>query len=145
MIEPTIDNGVWGEVDNITKRPASSIATREIPTSPGIYVWFYRGEPVYVGQALGKQGLRGRLRSHLAKGPDLSRSTLRASVAVAQLGIDRATARRRPTVMESHDIEAVNSWLGACDLGWIECPTASEAHAKEVALRSDWLPPLNRI
>lgn len=66
-------------------------------------------------------------------------------MAVAQLGVDRTTARRRPTVMTAEDTAIVNAWLRECELGWIECQTAVETHALESALRSEWLPPLNRI
>ncbi len=137
--------GSWAKLNGIKMTPVSSVMARDIPISPGIYIWAYRGELVYVGEAKGAQGLRGRLRSHLAIGPDLSRSTLRASVAVAQLGIDRATARSRPTLMGNSDVAIVNAWLRECELGWVECDSAVEAHAMEVALRSEWLPPLNRI
>ncbi|TFB71884.1 GIY-YIG nuclease family protein [Cryobacterium glaciale] len=108
-----------------------------------MYIWFRDGEPVYVGEAKGVQGLRGRLRAHLAIGTDLSRSTLRASVAVAQLGVTRAYARQRPSVMTDAEITLVNEWLTACELGWRECATGPAAHDLEVKLRSEWTPPLN--
>jgi hypothetical protein len=114
-----------------------------IPKSQGVYIWFRDGEPVYVGEALGAKGLRDRLRAHLATGIDLSHSTLRASVAVEQLGVERSVARRRPSVMTPEQVSVVNEWLVSCELGWTECASAREAHELEVALRSDWLPPLN--
>lgn len=132
-------------VTDIARRNSRSWSRREIPTVPGVYVWFHDDQPVYVGEAKGKAGLRGRLSAHLAKRNDLSRSTLRASVAVAQLGVDRATARSRPSVMTEEQIEAVNAWLSTCDLGWIECGSGVEAHELEALLRAAWLPPLNRI
>ncbi|TFD86119.1 GIY-YIG nuclease family protein [Cryobacterium serini] len=106
-----------------------------------MYIWFRDGEPVYVGEAKGVKGLRGRLRAHLAVSTDLSRSTLRASVAVAQLGVTRAYARRRPSIMTDAEIKHVNEWLTGCELGWQGCATAIAAHELEVRLRSEWTPP----
>jgi len=79
----------------------------------------------------------------LATGIDLSRSTLRASVAVAELGVTRAHARRRPSVMTIAEIARVNEWLAGCELGWHECSSPVTAHELEVSLRSEWTPPLN--
>lgn len=117
----------------------------KIPTTPGVYIWFRFGHPIYVGEALGTQGLRGRLKAHFGKGRDLSRSTLRASVAAKQLGIERSVARLRPSVMSLEQVAVVNQWLGECEVGWVEIPDAEEAHAVEIDLREEWLPPLNRV
>ncbi|WP_411910658.1 GIY-YIG nuclease family protein [Actinotalea sp. M2MS4P-6] len=135
----------WDEVRAITRRPVEGLSARDIPNAPGVYVWFREGEPVYVGEARGAGGLRGRLRAHLATGVDLSRSTLRASVAVKELGISRAHARSRPSHVTPDQVEAVNRWLRSCDLGWVTCDTADGAHELEARLRAEWLPPLNRL
>jgi len=135
----------WAEARAVLRRSVAALRSEDIPTSPGVYIWFRGGEPVYVGEARGAKGLRRRLAAHRATGRDLSRSTLRASVAVAELGVDRAAARRRPSVMSADEVAIVNSWLAGCDLGWIECSSPGAAHALETALREEWLPPLNRI
>lgn len=70
-----------------------------VPSDPGVYIWFRQGDFIYVGEALGAEGLRGRLRAHFSKGLDLSLSTLSASIAVKLPGVERAVARKRPTVM----------------------------------------------
>ena len=133
----------WSQAVAVGKHRPRSLRPRDIPTSPGVYIWFRDCEPVYVGEAKGVQGLQGRLRAHLAIGTDLSRSTLRASVAVAQLGVTRAYARQRPSVMTDAEITLVNAWLTTCELGWQECATGPAAHELEVRLRSEWTPPLN--
>lgn len=117
----------------------------KIPTDPGIYLWFRDGHPIYVGEGLGAKGLRGRLSAHFAQGPDLSRSTLRASIAVAQLGITRSIARQRPSCMKADQIAAINEWLSRCELAWIAFDDPEEAHALEIRLRGEWLPPLNLV
>lgn len=117
----------------------------DVPTAPGVYVWFSEREPVYVGEAKGSQGLRGRLGAHLRTGVDLSRSTLRASVAVDLLGVPRSTARRRPSVLTPEEVAVVSQWLRACDISWVVCEDAEAAHALESTLRMEWLPRLNRI
>lgn len=116
-----------------------------VPVEPGIYIWFREGDPIYIGEARGAFGLRGRVRAHFSKGRDLSRSTLRASVAVLLFGVERSVARQRPSVMDPGQIAVVNQWLAACELGWIVCDTPEVAHASERRLRDEWLPPLNRI
>lgn len=135
----------WRRALSIAKPRPLPIRRAGVPTKPGVYIWFRDGHPNYVGEALGAKGLRGRLRTHFAKGSDLSRSTLRATVAAAQLGIDRSVARQRPSIMNVEHITVVNQWLAACELGWIECDSPEEAHAWELSLRDEWLPPLNLV
>jgi hypothetical protein len=133
----------WGRTIGVIRRNPRSLKRTDIPKVQGVYIWFRDGEPVYVGEALGKNGLYDRLGAHLATNNDLSHSTLRASVAVAQLGVERSMARRRPSVMNNEQVSVVNEWLGGCELGWVECDDARQAHALEVALRGEWLPSLN--
>jgi hypothetical protein len=135
----------WQRALSATRHSASSLERQSIPASPGVYIWFQGNGPVYIGEAKGKQGLRQRLGAHLATTVDLSRSTLRASVAVAQLGLSRKVARQRPTVVTESQVALVNEWLASCEIGWIECESAASAHTLESLLRAEWLPPLNRI
>jgi len=135
----------WHQVLMHPRRPVASLALTDVPPLPGVYVWFREGEPVYVGEAKGRQGLRGRVRAHLRTGVDLSRSTLRASVAVHLHGIPRSTARSRPSVMTPENVALVNQWLRACEIAWVVCEDAPAAHELEGALRTEWLPPLNRM
>ncbi|GAB5080389.1 GIY-YIG nuclease family protein [Arthrobacter sp. AD-310] len=121
------------------------IPPREVPAEPGVYVWFREGQPVYVGKASGSYGLRGRLKSHFDQGTDFSRSTFRANIAAAQLRIPRSVVRQRPSVMTQAQAVAVNDWLAGCEVGWIVCASAGEAHSLEDALRAEWLPPLNLV
>lgn len=137
------DGKCWKVALSIAKPRPLPLPGGGVPTDPGVYIWFRGGRPVYVGEAIGAKGLRGRLRAHFAKGPDLSRSTLRASVAVAQLGVDRSVARQRPTVMKVEQVAVINQWLASCELGWIKCDSIKEAHDWELNLRDEWLPPLN--
>lgn len=140
-----VDGIRWQQARSISRRSPRSIGRGGIPTDPGVYIWFKNGEPVYVGEGRGQEGLRGRIRFHRATGVDLSRSTLRASVAVDLLGVERAYARQRPSVMTEEQIYKVNEWLAGCEIGWIVCSSEKEAHSLEVSLRDEWLPPLNRV
>jgi hypothetical protein len=124
---------------------SSLLESKSIPTSSGVYIWLRDGEPIYIGEAKGKRGLRQRLGNHRSKRADFSSSTLRASVAVAQLGMTRHHARQRPSLITGADAEVVTRWLSECEVAWIECASAGEAHALEAALRTEWLPPLNRM
>lgn len=89
--------------------------------------------------------LQSRLSAHFATVPDLSRSTLRRTVALEQLGIPRAVWLLRPTVLTQNQADVVTDWLRGCGLAWIECTSGEEAHTLETSLRASWLPPLNRI
>lgn len=133
----------WQEIRRVARVPASALSPRDIPTSPGVCVWFHGDEPVYIGEAGGEFGLRQRLMDHLATGSDLSRSTLRATIAVVELGVDRSTARARPSVLTADQIAAVNAWLSSCEVGWIECSTSSDAHAMKRTLLNSWRPRFN--
>jgi len=142
---PTMRGAAWQQVLMHPRRPAANLALTDVSTLPGVYVWFRDSEPVYVGEAKGTQGLRSRLGAHLRTSVDLSRSTLRASVAVHLLGVPRSTARRRPSVMTPEQVASVNQWLRACELAWVVCDDAAAAHQLEGALRTEWLPPLNQM
>lgn len=83
----------WDDLHRLPRRRAGDRPVRDIPTQPGVHVWFRDDVAVYLGVARGGTGRRGRLRAHLAHTVDLSCSTLRASVAVAELDVDRSTAR----------------------------------------------------
>ena len=135
----------WKFVLSQVKPRPLPVARAEIPTDPGIYIWFRDDQPIYVGEGLGAKGLRRRLSSHFSKSADLSRSTLRASVAVVQLGIDRSVARQRPSLVNADQVAAINHWLASCELGWLAFEDPDEAHALEVRLRDEWLPPLNLV
>ncbi|WP_368855332.1 GIY-YIG nuclease family protein [Tersicoccus solisilvae] len=100
------------------------------------------GECVYVGRAT---SLRTRLSSHRSGSRDLSRSTLRASVAAQELGVPRGAARQRPSVMTAEQIAAVTAWFSAASVTWIECMTQVEAKALEDRLLGSQRPPLNLV
>lgn len=105
-----------------------------------MYAWFQHGECVYVGKA---KNLRKRLSTHRSVSRDLSRSTLRATVAVMELGITRAVARSRPTVITPEQVTVVNDWFSTADVAWRESETQIEADALERLLLSCWTPALN--
>ena len=91
----------WAALLSAPRLTAATLSSGEIPRSPGVYAWLQDGECVYVGKA---SNLRTRLSTHLSTSLDLSRSTLRASVAVKTLGVTRKHTRSRPTVMTPEQI-----------------------------------------
>ena len=94
----------WSIVLGLSRTPRQVPKPSVVPLSVGVYVWFHEDAPVYIGEAEGSSGLRGRLSTHFNNSPDMSRSTLRASVAVAQLGLDRKIARSRPSHTQEQPI-----------------------------------------
>jgi hypothetical protein len=135
----------WEDALSRVKPRELPVPSREVPVAPGVYIWFREGQPIYVGKALGADGLRGRLKAHFALGTDFSRSTFRASIAAAQLGLPRSVVRQRPSVITPDQTAVANQWLAQCEVGWIVCASTREAENLENALRAEWLPPLNLV
>lgn len=133
----------WARLMGQRSWDVEELAVLDIPTSPGVHVWSHDDEPVFVGVAFGAKGLRGRIRDHLATGPDLSRSTFRASVAAELLRIDRETARSRPPTLRPVQLSVVNEWVRECEIRWVECAAPAEAQSLKFRLREAWLPRLN--
>jgi hypothetical protein len=134
----------WDEILSVEFLDPRAMRPEDVPTLKGIYVWIRDGSPVYAGRAKGIDGLRGRLKAHLALGRDLSRSTFRSWVAVSILGLPRSETRRRPSVMTDSQVRQVNDWISACRVGWITRATAGEVVEFEKQLLQAWKPPLNR-
>lgn len=143
MTDPPSELGAeWKDLLGKPRHRNAELTRGEIPREPGVYGWFRDGQCVYVGKA---SNLRQRLSSHRATKPDLSRSTLRASVAVELLGVTRAVARSRPSGMTADQIVIVNTWFQQVEVAWVECATVGEAASLEHRLRREWLPSLNRM
>jgi hypothetical protein len=64
---------------------------------------------------------------------------------VELLGVTRAVARSRPSVMTADQIVIVNTWFQQVEVAWVECATVGEAASLEYRLRREWLPSLNRM
>jgi hypothetical protein len=131
---------MWAELRRLPRHEAGSLGRRQIPESAGIYVWFKDSEAVYLGKA---SSLRKRLGTHLGRSSDLSRSTLRRTVALRERGVPRAVSAKRPSVLLEADVEAVNAWIRSCEVAWLELRAPADAHAREAALLTEWRPPLN--
>ncbi|MFD6445912.1 GIY-YIG nuclease family protein [Promicromonospora sp. NPDC060204] len=106
-----------------------------------MYARFRGYDCAYVGPA--GTSLRSRLSAHLTTTTDLSRITLRATVAVHQLRVTRAIARSRLPILTADQVGVVSEWLHACDVAWLTRPTRLAAVALEKALRETRLPRLN--
>lgn len=145
-VEPWLVRGsAWEPVIALPRKRLGGVASREIPVGPGVVVFFDADVPVFVGEGIGKLGLRGRLRQHRATGSNLSSSTLRASVAVEVLGVSRWTARQRPSVLLASMIDEVNEVVAEFDVTWIECETAEAAHNLKQQLWTEYKPEYNII
>jgi GIY-YIG catalytic domain len=132
----------WEALLGAKRHPNTELESSDIPRSPGVYAWFQNDVCVYVGKA---SDLRSRLGKHRSSSLDLSRSTLRATVAVHELGVTRQHARQRPSVMTAEEIAVVSAWFAKASLTWVECADAEAADRLERSLRADWMPELNLI
>ncbi|MFE5670923.1 hypothetical protein ACFQ58_04845 [Agromyces sp. NPDC056523] len=138
-----VAGGAWERLMKVRRKRLGSVATASIPLGPGVLVLFDGSMPVFVGEAIGKRGLRGRIQQHRATGTNLSSSTLRASVAVDVLGVSRWTARQRPSVLPGDMIEEVNEVVAELRVGWIECATPDEARELKGELWAEYKPEYN--
>lgn len=121
------------------------IRRSDIPTKPGVYICSDMAARSTWARLSNRCASEAPLKAHFVKGRDLSRNTLRASLAAAQLGIDRSVIWLRPSVMSFEQVTVVNQWLGTCAVEWIESPGIEEAHALDIDLREERLPALNRV
>jgi len=135
--------GAWERVMKLRRRRVGKMATTDIPLAPGVLVFFDGEIPVFVGEGVGKRGLRGRMQQHRATGTNLSSSTLRASVAVEVLGVSRWTARQRPSVLPIDMIEQVNETVAEFGVAWLACATPDEAHDLKRQLWAEYKPEYN--
>lgn len=143
-VEPWLATGsTWEPVIALARTRLGGVVSSEIPLGPGVLVFFDADVPVFVGEGIGKRGIRGRLLQHRATGTDLSSSTLRASVAVEVLGVSRWTARQRPSVLLDSMVEEVNEVVAEFDVAWIECETAEAAHQLKQQLWAEYKPEYN--
>lgn len=134
---------LWQRMLQQPRLSARTITRADIPTSPGVYAWFRDGEPVYVGRAKAKGGLRKRLAgNHLKVGPDLSKSAFRRNVCESIGVADTSITRFQP--LTAAQTETVNAWVAGCEVAWIECSTPEEAATLETDLKYEWKPPLTK-
>ena len=142
-----MDKGrLWTTMDTQVRRRATAVTgPRMVPNTPGVYAWYREGVAVYVGRAIGRNGLQGRVwKDHLRTGSNLSRSSFRRNVC-NHLGIaSTARTRIRPTVMTPAEVAPVNTWVSECEVSWIECKSDREASDLEARMKAEWKPPLTQ-
>jgi hypothetical protein len=137
------EGGAWERMMTLKRRRVRKLAPTDVPVGPGVMVFFDGSVPVFVGEGVGKRGLRGRMQQHRATGDNLSSSTLRASVAVEVLGVSRWTARQRSSVLPSDMIEEVNEVLGEFEVAWLECDSPEVASELKRRLWEEYKPEYN--
>lgn len=103
-----------------TRVEAAKLDLDEVPETPGLVAWFRDGVCIYLSAS---SNLSRRITEHLSTSQDLTRSNLRARVAVDVLGVDRARARR----ISQEQADAVAEWLRRCDVGWLVTDRRSDA------------------
>jgi excinuclease UvrABC nuclease subunit len=133
----------WSAMSIQLKHRASELAKRDIPTSAGIYAWYFKGERIYVGKAA---NLRKRVGgNHLGQGTCLTGSAFRRNVA-EYLGIATAAdikARRRTVSREEAD--RVCAFIADCEVAWITCGSEPDACCLEDALKQEYKPALTKV
>ncbi|MFF2496612.1 hypothetical protein [Agromyces sp. NPDC058064] len=142
-VEANAPGPAWAPLLRAPRRSMGALADAEVPSRPGVCAVFDMDEPVFLGKGTGQAGLRGRIRAHLATDADLSRSTLRASVAVDVLGVSRWTARQRPASLPDWAVASVNERLSEFHIAWVECSNADEASDLKRRMLTEFRPEYN--
>lgn len=135
----------WERMNAEPRHAVAEVDEADIPTEPGVYAFYRDGQPVYVGRAISRRGLRTRLwRNHLALGLDLSHSSFRRNVC-EELGIaPTSVTRQRPPQLRAEQVETVNEWIQGCEVAWVTLDTADEADKFETAIKLEWMPRLTK-
>lgn len=118
------------------------LARSDLSSRPGVYAWYRRGRPQYVGKA---DSLVDRAwASHMGQSHSLGRSAFRRNVA-EMLGFGDANSIKTKRVrLTDEQLVAVRTWVEGCSLSWIECDSTSEAIDLESRLKAEFLPPLTK-
>lgn len=130
----------WNELRSLPRHHSADLNPSEIPTTPGLYLWFHESECVYLGIA---GNLKERISAHRSTARDLSGSTLRSWVAVELLGVERKITRLRPSIMTNEQVQIVNAWLAACEIAWITTDSRESAKILEDRLLGEHRPRFN--
>jgi hypothetical protein len=134
----------WRDMNSRARRRADTLQLSDVPDSPGVYVWYRDGDPVYVGRAKDAVRLRGRVRVHLKQDRDLSHSAFRRNVCELIGLTPTSVTRARPPRLSADQVRPVNEWIRGCEVAWWPCRNGDEAAAVELALLREFKPPLNR-
>lgn len=133
---------LWAEMDAQPRRSMATLVCDDIPESPGVYALYRGGDAMYVGKA---DSLRQRVWSnHLGRGIVMTSSAMRRNVAEL-LGIaSAADIKARRYRSTGDDARRVQLWLSACEMTWLECPTAQAAQDLETAMKEEYKPLLTK-
>jgi hypothetical protein len=132
----------WQAMNARPRHQARSLKRSDVPSEPGVYAWYRRGRPVYVGKA---DSLIDRAwGSHMGQSRSLGRSAFRRNVA-ERLGFgDPTSIKAKRERLSDQQLAAVRTWIEGCSLGWIECDSIADAAALETRMKIEHLPPLTK-
>ncbi|RIJ76945.1 hypothetical protein D1871_08140 [Nakamurella silvestris] len=130
----------WNQMRLLPRISTSVLATAEIPSGPGVFVWFRNGEPVQVGKATGPGGLRRQLQPPTGAEPDDGASRWeRAGHRITTFGREQLAAIRR-SVGSRTQAERVESFIAESSVAWLEMSDTTTTRAAWKALMTDWQP-----
>jgi hypothetical protein len=105
-------------LDALSKRRVSArnVSESDLPSSPGIYVWFIHSEPVFVGTT---SNLRSRVFfDHLNREGGAINSALRR-LAASELGFGTTTQlRNQSRTLSTAERSQVQSWIMQGEVSW---------------------------
>ena len=134
--------GRWIAMGRQRRRPMSDLKKSDLPPSPGVYVLYRRGHPIYVGKAA---SLQDRVwKNHSGRGTSMGTSAMRRNVA-EHLGIAKAKDIKGGNYhVTEADASRVRRWLEGCEIVWRECETEAAAKLLETDMKAEYLPPLTK-
>jgi hypothetical protein len=133
----------WALVNEAPRYRAGDLLAEGIPAKPGVYAWYRRGRPVYVGKA---DVLRNRIwRNHLGQSLSVGGSAFRRNVAEYLGFASSADIKAGRVALTPDQLAAVRAWIVGCRLTWVVCSSTTAAVRTESALKAEWMPPLTKI
>ena len=133
------DTVTWAQMRALPRVFSANLAAIDVPAEPGIFVWFREGEPVQIGAATGRGGLRRRL-----SGPPAARSDAPLQVTSTSDRLRTGIARLRASLTNAKHQEKLDAWIAECSVAWKILPDAASAKAAHRELLKDWDPLAHR-
>jgi hypothetical protein len=132
----------WADMDAAPRRPARAVTKQDVPAGPGVYAWYRRGRPVYVGKA--DSLVRRVWANHLGNSRSISGSAFRRNVAASLGFASAADIKTGRSALTEAELAAVRAWIMGCHVAWLVLPTIEAARRAEADLKAESMPRLTR-
>ena len=132
----------WAVMNAANRYSARRLRRAHLPIGPGVYAWYRRGRPIYVGKA---DSLVHRVwANHLGNSRTIGGSAFRRNVAEALGFASPADIKSKRTRLTEEQLAALRSWILGCQVAWLTTPSIAAALRAEVELMTEFMPRLTK-